>query len=179
MFLDPKASSILVSATAYSSDGPKLLRQVVRDIKERMKLVLLSSVYKVKGTAINPSHIHDLRSVTTFEGLSVVMELSTDSPPDEVLETLRKIELLRKSELLHRNISLNLLFFEEITYMTPELTLPHPDFHLRPELVIPAAEIWGEHRHPVLGISLAQLTRSFQNREWGEFFAQGQSLLDF
>ena len=177
--MDPNVSAILVSATAYSSDGPKLLKQVVQDIQQGMKLLTLSSVYKVKGTAINPSHIHDLRSVTTFEGLSVVMQLETDLAPLEVLELLRKIELLRKSELLHRNISLNLLFFEDMTYMTPELTLPHPDFHLRPELVIPAAEIWGERHHPVLGVSLSQLTRSFQNREWGEFFAQGQSLLDF
>jgi 7,8-dihydro-6-hydroxymethylpterin-pyrophosphokinase len=177
--LESRPQTALISVTAYSSDGPQLLKKVFEDLRQGMEIGAVSSIYKVKGQTLHSPQIHDIRSVNSFEGLCVVVELQTLLTPLAVLEFLKQVEGRRKSELLHRNVSLNLLFFEDLTYMSPDLTLPHPDVHLRPELVIPAAEIWGERRHPVLGSSLSQLTREFQSRDWGEFFAQGHSLLDF
>lgn len=171
--------TMLISVTAYSSDGPKLLRQAYKDISQGVEIIRASSIYKVRGKSYSPSHIHDIRSVTTFEGLCIALEIQTVLSPVQVLELLKEVERLRKSELLHRSLSLNLLLCEDMTLMTPELTLPYPDLHERPDLAIPAAELWGEHQHPVLNVSLYQLTKAFVNEDWGEFFAQGQSLLDF
>lgn len=172
-------SLLLVSVTVYSSDGPKLLKQAVGDLAQKMEILKISSVYRVFGEVEKPSHIHDIRSLTAYDGLCVVVQLKSQLKPTEVLDFLKEVELVRKSEILHRNLSLNLLMYDEISQMTPQLTLPHPDLHRRPELTIPSAEIWGEAKHPILGVKLNQLSKAFREQNWGEFFAQGQSLLDF
>ena len=63
--------------------------------------------------------------------------------------------------------------------MTENLTLPHPEFHMKPEVLFPAAEVWADYYHPVLKKTLRELTREFANLRWGEFFEQGKTLLDF
>lgn len=172
-------STALISVTAYTSDGLKLLKEAVSKLRDKVEIATISSVYKVRGEALLTPQIHDLRSIRAFEGLCAAVEAQTSLTPLELLKFLQEIEVHLRKEQLHRNISLNLLLYEDQTYMTQSLTLPYPDLHLRPELLIPGAEVWGEAAHPVLGKSLTELARLHQNKEWGEFFAQGQSLLDF
>jgi 7,8-dihydro-6-hydroxymethylpterin-pyrophosphokinase len=63
--------------------------------------------------------------------------------------------------------------------MTPQLTLPHPDLHRRPEDLILAAQVWGSYLHPVLNKRLREIATEVKPESWGSFFAQGKSLLDF
>ncbi|MCB0411494.1 MAG: 2-amino-4-hydroxy-6-hydroxymethyldihydropteridine diphosphokinase [Bdellovibrionales bacterium] len=169
----------LISVTAYSSEGLRLLRKAYQALDLGVQVSRMSSIYRVRGKAYKPAHIHDLRSVTTFEGLSVCLEIKARFEPKESLSFLKSIEEDLKSEQLHRSLSLNLLFYEDLTCISPELTIPHPQFHRRADMAIPAAEIWGDKIHPILGTSLYAIAQSFGKSDWGEFYSQGQTLLDF
>ena len=56
--------------------------------------------------------------------------------------------------------------------------MPHPEFHMSPEELIPASELDPDWVHPVLKTSLNELRKKLKTNAWGEFYAQGKSLLD-
>lgn len=169
----------LVSIKVFSNEGQGLLRQLMTDLREKMDVTGASSIYRVWGNINHPEHIHDLRRIESFDGLAAVIRVRTSDRPQDLLKFLHDIELKFRSEVLRRSISLNLLVYEDLTYMTPELTLPHPELHRRPEALLLAAEVWGEYVHPVLKENLYTLTRQFHDEQWGRFYAQGKTLLDF
>ena len=169
----------LIAVKVYSSEGLALSKSVLKDLSEFVAFDRVSSIYKVRRSERKPFHNHDLRKVTDFEGLSFALLAATRLPATELMANLYDVEKNHSNEVLHRSLSLNLLAYEDKTTMTADLTLPHPEFHGRPEVLFPAAEVWGDYFHPVLKKSLHELTREFANLKWGEFYEQGKSLLDF
>lgn len=170
--------SVLIGVIAYSSENISLLIATVKEIKNSMSILDSSSVYSVRGKKKRPAHIHDLRTIITFDGLSVAIHCVTELKPEAIMKELLKIEESVGYSRLHRNLSLNLLMVEEEIRVSPTLSLPHPDLHRRHELLIPAAEIWGEKKHPVLKKDIQTLVSELPNKPWGEFFAQKSTLLN-
>jgi 7,8-dihydro-6-hydroxymethylpterin-pyrophosphokinase len=70
-----------------------------------------------------------------------------------------------------------LLLMEDISLKTPELTLPQPELHLRPEELVPASEVWGSYHHPILKRTLADVALGLTDKTWGDFYCQGPELL--
>ena len=175
----PASHSVLIGVKAYSASGMDLLKKVFALLKTHVEVAQLSSIYKVRGKISNSKGIHDLRSQESFSGLSVVVKAFTSLEPPGLLSVFQKIEDDLRSEVLHRSVSVNLLIFEGLTLMTPGLTLPHPEFHLQPEVLVPAAEVWGDYHHPILKDSIFSLSKRYSDENWGEFYTQGKSLLDF
>lgn len=170
----------LIGVRAYSNDGIGIFKKTLKSLVDQgIELLAVSSVYKIQRDLNETKNIHNIRNQRSFEGLSVAVKVSTRRIPEELLNILMQLEKKLKNEVLHRSVSINLLIFGDYTLMTPRLTLPHPEFHCRPEDLIPAAEIWGDYKHPVLKQSLMSLARSLGQEEWGEFFAQSKSVLDF
>ncbi|NQY99110.1 MAG: 2-amino-4-hydroxy-6-hydroxymethyldihydropteridine diphosphokinase [Bdellovibrionales bacterium] len=169
----------LVGLKSFSNDGIALMRKVFQSIDEECEVISISSVYRIEGELRSPKHVHDLKRVSSFDGLSVVAKVETSMEPGQLLEWLQKVGLDLETMGEHRSLSLNLLSYDDITVMTSSLTLPHPEFHLKPESLFPAVEIWPEYLHPVLKESLNSLTKRFANLRWGEFHSQGKTLLDF
>jgi 7,8-dihydro-6-hydroxymethylpterin-pyrophosphokinase len=169
----------LIGMKSYSNEGVALGRQVVGELQAVLHIDGVSSIYKVKRSERHPFHIHDLKKIMDFEGLSVVFKVTTELPPLALMQFLQEKEKKHGSVQLHRSLSLNLLAFENQTQMTKALTLPHPELHLKPELLFPSAELWPQYEHPVKKQTLQELTRVFANLRWGEFFEQGKTLLDF
>jgi len=170
---------ILAGIKAYSSSGHGLLKRIFKEVGANAEVLKISSIYKVRGRMESTHRIHDLRSFDSFEGLSVVAQMQTELSPSQLLKFFEGIEINLKSEILHRSVSLNLLVYEDRTLMTPQLTLPHPEFHRRPEELFPAAEVWGDYTHPVLKKNIYALTKEFTEESEMEFYAQGKTLLDF
>lgn len=172
-------SALLIGIKSYSNDGVALSQNVLRELQSSIEILSLSSIYKVRRSERHPLHIHDLRKIMDFEGLSFALKGITRLTPAELMKMLKAAEKKHCNIQTHRSLSLNLLVYEGQTMMTQALTLPHPELHLKPEVLFPAAEIWPDYEHPVKKQTLQELTREFANLRWGEFFEQGKTLLDF
>ncbi len=170
---------VLIGTKCFNSDGIAVLKLIVQQLPLSMELKGLSSVYRIEGSRPTPRHIHDLNRVSSYSGLSVCFRGTTLLSAIEFMDRLILLEESLKNELMRRSASINLLVYGEHALMTPLLTLPHPEFHLSPEQLIPAAEVWPEYIHPVLNVKIQSLVPELVSENKVEFFAQGKTLLDF
>lgn len=171
--------TVLVSAKVFSNDGLKIVRSILLDLKEVLEMDRISSVYRVQGENQKPKHVHDLRRYSSFEGLAFCVAGQSRVKPVELIEYVEQLERSLRNEIMRRSASFNILAFGSLTFMTPGLTLPHPEFHLEAEQIIPAAEIWPDWIHPVLNQPLKALSGNLMTQNVVEFFTQGKTLLDF
>lgn len=170
---------LVIGAKAYSSEGSALIDEMIRTLAKAFNIEAVSSIYKVHGQHQRPAHVHDLRSYSIFEALTAAILVRASQEPVAALAALRHIESKLSNEVMRRSVSLNLFFYDDLAMITPELTLPHPDFHLYPENVLPVAEVIPDLRHPVLRKSVRELAHKFAGQQWGEFHAASKSALDF
>ena len=101
--------------------------------------------------------------------LNAVLELETELSPIAVLELTQEIErqLGRQTKssaagYQDRPIDLDLLLYDDLVLETPRLTLPHPLMHLRNFVLEPLQQLAPTLRHPVLGLSIAELYSRLQ-----------------
>ena len=163
----------------FSNQGQESLKEVLKKTDQILPPIKASSIYSVKGNPNKIEHIHDLRSLNSYSGLCLVLLSECGEAPEKIMTYFQSFESEFKKEAKRRSLSLNLLMYDDLTLMTPEVTLPHPDFHHRPEFVVPAAEIWGDKTHPILEKTINQLAKDFRAVEWGEFYAQSETVLAF
>jgi 2-amino-4-hydroxy-6-hydroxymethyldihydropteridine diphosphokinase len=147
-------------------------------LKDELQIIQISSVYELsEGGNAQRSVLATTDAERWAGGLSVVLKVRTELPPQELLEVLQRVE--RQANLTTRCVDIDLLFYEKLSTMTPSLTLPHPEMHRRPQVLIPAAEIAPDYSHPVLGQDLLHLTHRFEKSPWGRYYSTGKTLLDF
>jgi 2-amino-4-hydroxy-6-hydroxymethyldihydropteridine diphosphokinase len=95
--------------------------------------------------------------------LNGALLLESDLAPSELMRVLLQVEHQMGRERViakgPRVIDLDLLFYGNQIVNTPELTLPHPEMQHRRFVLEPLAEIVGEWRHPVLGVSVEEMLR--------------------
>lgn len=159
--------------------GTEHLKKVLTNLSTKFEIVGVSSVYKVDRRAESFAGLRDIKKAERLEALTMVLRAKTSLGAHETLAALVETERALQHELLKRTVSLNLMIYNSEIIMLPELAVPHPEMHLRPEEIVPAVELWPEYVHPVLNQTLAELSQQFSHERWGEFFTQGQPLLDF
>lgn len=101
--------------------------------------------------------------------LNAVLELETELSPIDILERTQEIErqLGRQTKssaagYQDRPIDLDLLLYDDLILETPRLTLPHPLMHLRDFVLEPLQQLAPTLRHPILGLSIAELYSRLQ-----------------
>ena len=93
--------------------------------------------------------------------LNLVCRVSTRLLPHEALHALKLLETALGREITFRFgprvIDLDILFYEDITLDTPDLTLPHPRLHERAFVLVPLNDIAPDFIHPKFGLTVKQL----------------------
>ena len=116
------------------------------------------------GEVVSVSSFYDTAPVGYLEQprfLNGAVVLETELGPEALLRGLLEVErgMGRRREVPKgpRTIDLDLLLYEEVVIASEELTVPHPEMHTRRFVLEPLAEIAPEMRHPVRGISVAEM----------------------
>lgn len=169
---------VLISMKTFASRGPDRLQEALQKLKHHMEVRQLSSVFKVSRKAESYMSLAREEGEETLEGFSAVVSGRFTGRTADLAFLLSQVEDEGSDQVSRRALSLNLLAVDSEILNIPQLTLPHPEFHLRPEELIPACELWPDYQHPILKESLRQIAQGLPDTPWGEFHCQGQSLLD-
>ncbi len=93
--------------------------------------------------------------------INMVVEAETELSPQELLDTLKKIEkeMGRKDTIKWgpRIIDLDILFYNNIVLDMKELKIPHPLLHKREFVLMPLSEIAGDKIHPILKKTVSRI----------------------
>ncbi len=93
--------------------------------------------------------------------LNQALEISTLQTPLRLLKTLKKIEKtlgrVNKHHYSARTIDIDILFYDNITFQSEDLIIPHPRLHLRNFTLVPLMELNKSYTHPVIHKSIEQL----------------------
>jgi 2-amino-4-hydroxy-6-hydroxymethyldihydropteridine diphosphokinase len=93
--------------------------------------------------------------------LNAAVLIETALSPHELARHLSAVEKLlgrqRGERWAARTIDLDLLLYDELTIVTPTLTVPHPRMAIRRFVLEPAAEVAPDMVHPGIGWTVARL----------------------
>ena len=100
--------------------------------------------------------------------LNAAALLRTELAPFDLLHALMIIERDHGRDRSHgivkgpRTLDLDLLLYDDLVVLTPELTVPHPEMHCRAFVLEPLAEIAPDLWHPVQQATVGELLRRLQ-----------------
>lgn len=118
----------------------------------RINLLAASSLYRTPPLG-GPSGQPDY--------LNAVIEVSTELSPQELLDFCRQIEnaagRTRGIRWDARTLDIDLLFYDQLLFATPELSLPHPRLQQRHFVLLPLAELAADFTHPGMQQTVAEL----------------------
>lgn len=160
-----------------SGRSPDRIKDVLASMRPEVEWLGISSVYRVLRKAESLQGLRFIRGEEVLDGFSCVVRGSGTIDPQSLLNHIQKVEREMSDQKLKRTVSVNCLVYGTQVIRTPPLTLPHPEFHMNPEEVIPAAEVWPDYSHPILNKTMSELANSFQDLSWGEYYGPGREYL--
>jgi len=140
----------------------------------------LSLHKRVAKALYRTADIHGVSGVYQYsidgeEGLTVVYSLRTQTEPKELK---RKIDEITKS-IRSTRYTIEVLIYDDLILRSPDLVVPSLELHKLKRWCLPAADLWGDYVHPVVGKDLKMLSETTGSLERIEFYAQSKTLLDF
>ncbi len=144
-------SIVYLALGSNLGDRADSLRRALRALSEKLALAAVSPCYETE-----PAYVLDQPRF-----YNLVCRAATDMAPLDLLHYLKGQEtaLGREPGLRFgpRVIDLDILFYGDLVFDSPELTLPHPRLHERGFVLVPLADLAADFVHPTLGLTIAAL----------------------
>ncbi|MBN2187097.1 MAG: 2-amino-4-hydroxy-6-hydroxymethyldihydropteridine diphosphokinase [Dehalococcoidia bacterium] len=142
----------------------KNLTQALTSLSQKVNLEKVSSIYETEPVGYKEQPFF----------LNMVCQITTDLSPWELLRLAKNIESKMGRTFSFTNaprpIDIDILFYDDQSIQTQNLTVPHPRLADRAFVLIPLAEIAPELTHPGLNKSVAELASSVRGhngvRKW-------------
>ncbi len=129
-------------------DRKRYLEQAIHEISKVACIEKISAFYETEPVGMEP----------TDSFYNMVIEVSTDLLPSDLLKRMNAIELLlgRKSDthLQPREIDIDIELYDSYIYRDSFIEVPHPELHKRKFVLTPMNEIAPEVVHPILKTSV-------------------------
>jgi 2-amino-4-hydroxy-6-hydroxymethyldihydropteridine diphosphokinase len=156
---DPVKKKVYLSLGSNLGDRAKNLRDAIAALGSAgVRMVRVSSMYETEPV--------DYLDQPWF--LNCAVEAETELAALDLLHALRGIETQMGSKKLvakgPRLIDIDILLYSSEVIDTPELQIPHPRMHLRRFVLQPLAEIAPNVRHPILGMTAAEMLASTRDK---------------
>lgn len=146
-------------ATAYIGIGSNLGNRE-QNCERAIELLRLAGVSITSRSSLCETAPWGLKDQAEYINLAIGTE--TCLPPGELLALLKKTEREMGREPAMpwgpRIIDLDILLYDDLTFSDDSLIIPHPFMHVRDFVLRPLAEIAPEAVHPVLGLTVRELT---------------------
>ena len=151
--------AVFVALGTNLGDREKNLARGVRGLTERgLRITAKSSVYETEPVG-GPAQGAYLNAVVRAE-----TALDAEGVLASCLGVEREAGRVRGARNAARTLDLDLLLYGDLVARRPGLTVPHPRMHERRFVLVPLQEIAPAARHPVLGLTVAEMTAACPDR---------------
>lgn len=144
-------------ATIFIGLGSNLGDRLINLQKALESLASFATIEKI-------SPIYETEPVYILEQpcfLNCVCQITSSLSPADLLKILKEIEQDLGRVLTRRNgprlIDLDILFYDELILILPNLIIPHPRLNERPFVLVPLADIAPTWIHPQVGLRVETL----------------------
>lgn len=164
--MDRISEGALIHVTVDFVGGEPVLRAIVSELSRLGVIAGISNVYKRFTT---------VPSLDSRANLELVLKIITRQSVEEISNVVRALCKMPPENLNHF-VEINILAYGSKVWMSPQLTLPYPNLHSDPLVLMCACEVDSQFIHPILKLALSQLKVPVSDT-LSEFYLQGGRLL--
>ncbi len=157
-----------------SNVGDRLenLKKVIKELKKssRIEIIKVSSVYETEPWEVENQNWF----------LNLVLKVESKLPPLKLLdfleETEKRLGRKSKSDNSPRTVDIDILFYNDWIFHTPQLVVPHPLLHKRRFVLVPLTEIEPELEHPLLHRDVKTILEELEDKAEAKFYKKAEEL---